>query len=489
MIELRRISKRFGGVTALRDVSVSLQRGRAHALIGENGAGKSTLMNVLAGLVAPDAGELRIDDQPVRLRNAADAARRGIAMVHQELNLVEELSVAENITLGREPTRRGLIDRRRAAQIAREALARIGADLSPATAVKRLSIAQQQMVEIAKALAADARVLILDEPTAVLTRPEAQRLLTLIDELRRGGVAIVYVSHLLAEVMQIADQVTVLRDGAVVASLGRDQLEGPGQLARLMVGRALRDHYPERGVPRDETALSVRSAGARFEVRRGEVFGLAGLIGAGRTELAEAIVGLRADTAVETTLNDERLRKPDVRDALRAGVAYLSEDRRGRGLVMPMGIADNITLPTLRRFGRVLIDRRAQLTAARRHVASLHIAAAGLDQPVATLSGGNQQKVAIARWLQAQPHVLILDEPTRGVDVGAKEEIFRIIHDLAARGLAIVMISSELPDLLGMCHRIGVMRGGRLAATLDGSTATEAMILGHAAGVALEHAG
>ena len=487
IVAVEALTKEFAGVHALRGVSLSLRAGEVHGLIGENGAGKSTLMNLLSGLLQPTSGRILLSGEPVTIHGAANAQRRGVVMIHQELNLIDELSVADNIVLGRERGRMGFVSGAAAAEEARRQLGFMGCDLDVRQKVKHLSIAQQQMVEIAKALSQDARVLIMDEPTAVLTRREVTLLLGLIRRLRAQGVTVVYISHILPEVLDICDRITVLRDGQVVTTL--ESKEGVTQhtLANLMVGREITQQFPLRQEPQRDVVLRVQSFSvpgrvddASFHVRRGEIFGFAGLIGAGRTELAEGIVGLRpASGSIELDAKPATLANP--RDAIRQGVAYVSEDRRGRGLVMRMGIAENTTLVTLPRYARPFVNGRAELGATMRFVRDLAIKIGRPRDPVSTLSGGNQQKVALAKWLDANPRVLILDEPTRGVDVGAKAEIYRLIGRLAADGMACIVISSEMTELLGLCHRIAVMRGGRIAATLDGPTATEQSIMAHAA--------
>ena len=488
-LAVEELTVEFPGVRALDGVTVAFDPHTVHGVIGENGAGKSTLMRVLAGLQKPTGGRLRIDGEPATLRNAADAERRGIAMIHQELNLVGELSVAENLTLGREPTRFGLIDRLRRDAEARRLLGLAGGgDLEPNRRVGTLSVAQQQTVEIAKALGKDARVVIMDEPTAVLGGREADALLSLVRRLRDEGRTVVYISHRLAEVRRVCDRVMVLRDGRLVAELSREEIERAGEdgLAARMVGRDLGDlagTFPPRGQPQQMIGFEHAGGGVDVAVRRGEIFGLAGLVGAGRTEWAESVVGLRPRVG-RATVNGEPLLSNTVAGAMRAGVCYVSEDRKAAGLELDMSIAANTTLATLRRYCHPpvgLIDRKGELSVTRAHARNLRTKFARATDPVSSLSGGNQQKVALARWLDARPAVLILDEPTRGVDVGAKREIYRVIADLAAKGMACVVVSSELPELLGLCHRVGVMRGGRVVATLDAAEATEERVMQAAA--------
>jgi len=499
VLQVEGLTRDFPAVRALDGVSLAFRRGEVHGIVGENGAGKSTLMNVLSGVHAPTAGRVLIRGEPVTLRGPAHALGLGIAMVHQELNLVDELSAADNIFLGREQTRFGLVRGRRAAAEARELLARVGCDTDPRTPVRRLSVARQQLVEIAKALSLSASVLLLDEPTASLSRREAERLFALIERLKGEGVTILYVSHLLPEVLRICDRVTVMRDGRVVRTLARDDLgEGPAaeaKLGSLMVGRPLADHFPPRGEPGKDVLLRVRglaSAGfvrdVSFDVCAGELLGFAGLVGAGRTEMAEAIAGLRPREAGEVTVCGRTVRPARPREAVQRGLAYLTEDRRGRGLLLDRSVTENMTLASLRRFSRGLLRLGAERDAVRQQVRRLSIRLARPGQPVTTLSGGNQQKVSLARWLLARPRVLLLDEPTRGVDIGAKEEIYRLIARLAADGMACVFIGSELNELLGMCHRIAVMRGGRVAAVLEGDGMTEQNAMFHAAGVRKEGA-
>ena len=488
------IVKQFGPVVALGGVTFDLLPGEVHALIGENGAGKSTLMKVLSGVERPDGGRVLIGGHPVDLRSPAEAQRRGVAMIHQELNLIDELSVADNIFLGRERVGRWsrLVRGRATKRAAGALLAGLGCRVRPGARVGTLSIAQKQLVEIAKAVSLDASVLIMDEPTAVLGGPEVAALFALIGRLKSTGVAIVYISHLLAEVLQVADRVTVLRDGRTVRTLTRGQAQAAGEhgLASAMVGRPMASHFPPRqpvragaDVALDVLGLSVpgKAADVSFSVRHGEILGFAGLVGSGRTEVAEAICGLRPKSAGEVAVDSQILHVHDVRGAMAAGLAYLSEDRKATGLVLPMSIAANTTLPTLPAYGRWLRQGREKKVAQRR-VSDLAIRARSVRAPVSSLSGGNQQKVALAKWLEARPKVLVIDEPTRGVDVGAKEQIYQLIQSLTDHGMACILISSELNEVLALSHRVAVMRAGRLVATLDAAEATEETVVRLATG-------
>ena len=490
VVEMKSITKDFPSVRALDDVSIAFRPGEVHGLIGENGAGKSTLVRILCGVKVLTTGELLLRGESVRISGPADAQRRGISMIHQELNVVDELSVAENIMLGHEPSRGGLIRRAEMGAKAAELLEGIGCAIDPWRLIKHLSIAEQQMVEIAKALSHQADVLIMDEPTAVLTQREVALLMKLIRDLRERGVAVIYISHILPEVLDICDRVTVLRDGAVVHRL--DSLAGVTEhdLANMMVGREMSDQFPPRPEAGSEVVFEAqditvpgRVNGASFAVHKGEIFGFAGLIGAGRTELGEAIAGLRHRTAGTVRIEGEEVVARTPREANLQGIAYLSEDRRGTGLVMGMDVTANTTLPALRDFSRVLLNSAAERAATERHIRNLRTKIGRLSEDVGTLSGGNQQKVALAKWLETKPKVLILDEPTRGIDVGAKAEIYRLIHELTVQGMICLVISSEMNELLGLCHRIAVMRDGNLRGVLDGTTATDREVMRMAAGV------
>jgi len=503
-LALRGITKDFPGVRALDDVSLELRHGEILALCGENGAGKSTLIKVLCGCFPAGSfrGEIRLAGRPVHFRGIRAAEAHGIALIAQELALVPELSVAENLVLGREPTRLGLLRHEAVRQEAVRALERVGLDLDPARPVRTLGIAQQQLVEIARALAKQAAILVLDEPTAALSGGDARRLLDLLVDLRGRGVSAIYVSHRLDEVFAIADRIAVLRDGRTVATGPAREMPRERVIAH-MVGRDVKDYYPRPPRGDGDVLLEVRDwsladpanpgravlEGVGFEVRAGEVLGLAGLMGAGRTALVASLVGA-GRSAVRGTLRvaGAPARAPfrSPADALAAGVALLSEDRQRFGLIPSASVEDNLTLATLRRFARGgLLDAGARAQAARTQVETLRIRTPGLGTPVDRLSGGNQQKVVLGRWLLAEPRVLLLDEPTRGIDVGARAEFYRLIGELTARGLAVVLVSSDLPELLGLSHRVVVLNRGRIAATLDAERATpEAVMAAATAGAA-----
>lgn len=476
LLAVQSLSKEFEAVCALDRITLEFRAGEVHGVVGENGAGKSTLMKIIAGIHAPTTGRVLLDGQPVSFATPRDALLAGVVMIHQEFNLVDELSVAENIFLGREPRRHGLLRRRPMRSSARAALARLGAAIGPARRVGLLSTAECQLVEIAKALSQDARVLIMDEPTAVLTPRESAALHAIIRQLRDAGVLVILISHRLDEVLRVCDRITVLRDGRFIKTVTPDQTT-EAALAEAMVGRPLEMQFPPVS-PLPAAApvtLEIRNLtipgllqDIALSLRRGEILGLAGLIGAGRTELGEAIVGLRGRHTGVISVDGSPVRIRCVQDATASGIAYLSEDRKGRALSMNMGMAENITMGSLRRYcRRGFISHGAEDRAAARQGVLLGIRSAHPRQAVHTLSGGNQQKVALAKWLEVEPRILILDEPTRGVDVGAKREIYGLVRSLASAGRACIFISSELPELLGMCHRIAVMRNGRIAGTLD----------------------
>ena len=473
LLEMRGITKRFPGVVALQDVSLHLSRGEVLALAGENGAGKSTLMKVLGGAYPPDAGEIHVDGAPVRLSNVRDARRAGIALIHQELMLAPNLDVAGNIFLGNEGASAlwGPLRRSRMRERAAPLLARVGLAHPPQTPLSGLTVAERQMVEIAKALSQQARIIVMDEPTSSLTGGESERLFQIIHQLRAEGLGIVYISHRMEEVLALADRVMVLRDGRHAGGLDRAEATHE-RIVALMVGRELQSHYfPERpSAPTGDVVLSVDGllvAGApapvSFEVRRGEILGFAGLVGSGRTELMEAVFGARPALGGSMRVEGRVFRPQHPRDAIREGVYLAPEDRKRHGLVLPMSVAANVSLPGLRRYARFgFLDRRRERKVAAAEVARFKVKTPSLERPVVNLSGGNQQKVVLGKWLALAPRVLILDEPTRGIDVGAKAEIYRHMAELAAQGLAILMISSEMEEVLGMSDRVVVMHERRV---------------------------
>jgi ribose transport system ATP-binding protein len=487
---MKGIRKAFPGVVALDGVDLDVRRGEVHVLLGENGAGKSTLMKILSGALRRDAGEIEIDGRPARIDSPREAQRLGIRTIYQELTLVPGLSAAENIFLGREPRLgAGVIDTRRLHAETERVLARLGLRIDSRRPVRELGIAQQQMVEVAKALDEEARILIMDEPTSALTEAEIAELFATIERLTARGTAVVYISHRLEEVARVGHVVTVLRDGRRIATYRVGEVP-ISHLIRLMADRELADHFPKRRVPRGEELLRVaglRRAGVLHDVslavHRGEVVGLFGLLGAGRTELARAIVGADARDGGSIAIRGEAARIGHPSHAIRLGVGFLPEDRKTQGLVQGLAVRDNITLPSIGRLSRAGVIRTGEEDrVARRLVRDLRIKTPHLLQPVQQLSGGNQQKVVLARWLAASADILIMDEPTRGIDVGAKVEIYELMNQLTARGAGILMISSELPEVLGMSDRILVMRLGRIVAEFDAAAATEARVLGAALG-------
>lgn len=491
LLAMSGISKSYAGVRALRDVSFDLVRGEVHALVGENGAGKSTLMRTLTGAVRPDAGTIDVDGRRVDLVDPAMSRALGIRAIYQQPALFPDLSVSENIALGLESKRAWQRVRWSARHArARALLDRIGADIDPETEVRRLSMPEQQLVEIARAIGADARILIMDEPTASLSGAEVEKLFRVIRELRAGGTGIVYVSHRLEELPLVADRVTALRDGALVGT-HRMAHVGRAELIRMMVGREISAVFPARHVEPGPTRFEVRGLSSRadgirdvsFDVRAGEILGLAGLVGAGRTEVARLLFGLAPRDSGTIRLDGRAIDIRTPAEAVAHGIAFVPEDRRRHGVILEMSVADNTTLAVLRRISsRGWLDSAREAALAAEYVVRLGVKTPSIDVPAGSLSGGNQQKVALARWLATDPKVLLLDEPTQGIDVGAKSEIHRLMGDLAARGLAIVMISSELPEILGMSDRIAVMHAGRIVAIVDRAGATQESILALALG-------
>ena len=495
LIDMQGISKSFGGVCALAGVSLQLNAGEVHAVCGENGAGKSTLIKIITGAHRPDAGTIRINGRVVEDLDPGMARALGIAAIYQQPALFPDLTVAENIALRLErggPWRRIRWSGRR--KRARELLDRVGAGIPVDAIVRRLTMPQQQLVEIASALGGDARVLILDEPTASLSDREVENLFRVIRELRRQGVGMIYISHRLEELSQIADRVTVLRDGGLVATLPMAGLTRE-DLIRMMVGRELASVFPKMEVKPGDVVLEARGLGCRasgitnvsLAVRAGEIVGVAGLVGAGRTELARVLFGLTPADSGQILMRGRLIVVDRPARAVELGIAYVPEDRRRHGVILEMPVAANTTLAILNRIASAgLIELRRERSIAASFVNRFGIKTPSLQTPAVNLSGGNQQKVALARWLAAEPSVLILDEPTQGVDVGAKSEIHRLMGELASRGLAIIMISSELPEVLGMSDRIAVMHAGQIVGMLARSEATQERILELALGQAAE---
>ena len=490
-LEMRGISKAYPGVQALDDVSFDVRAGEVHALVGENGAGKSTFVKILAGAVRADVGELRIQGKPVTIVSPRQAEALGIVVIYQEFNLVPYLSVAENIMLGREPTRGLGVDWKALRARAAEVLARLGVELPLTTEVRRLSVAQQQMVEIAKALSTSARVIFMDEPSAALTENEVLKLFAVIRALRRDGVAIVYISHRLEEVFQIADRITVFRDGRLVKTDVAANFT-PDDVIRLMVGRSLAAHFPvlPPDRPHERPLLSVRNLtmpdrieNVSLDVYPGEIVGLAGLVGSGRTSLLRGIFGADPYTSGTVELDGQPLPKRGPHESIADGLALVTEDRKNQGLVLGMSVRENVTLPHLELFSHLgRVDRGREARAVGKLADELHIRTPTLEQLVRNLSGGNQQKVVLAKWLLKSAKVICFDEPTRGIDVGAKAEIYELMVQLAQSGTGILMASSELPEVLGMSMRIGVMHNGRLVHVFNRGEATQEAIIRYATG-------
>jgi ribose transport system ATP-binding protein len=486
-LELREIVKRFPGVLALNHASLDVRPGEVHALLGENGAGKSTLIKIIAGVYQPDAGEIRIDGHAVSVRNPHDAQARGISTIFQEFTLAPDMTVAENVFLGREPLRNralSIVDRPALLRRTRDVLASLDLPIDPEATVRHLGIAQQQMVEIAKALSLDARLIIMDEPTATLTSHEIDRLFEAIHRLRQRGVAILYVSHRLDEVKAMADRATILRDGAFVATVPVASTT-IDEMIRLMVGRDLKDKFPKIAIEPGEEMLRVEELarkgvlhGVSLRVRRGEILGIAGLVGSKRTETARAIFGADAIDSGRMFVRGRQVSVRTPADAIAHGIALVPEDRKRQGLFGCLSVRENVVLSSLRRFvRRGILDVRGERRRAQECVSSLRVATPDLEKRVLDLSGGNQQKVVIAKWLNTDAEVFLFDEPTRGIDVGGKIEVYRLMGELLSRGAAIIMISSELPEILGLSDRILVMREGRICGEFNRADATEEKIL------------
>lgn len=494
VLQVNGLSKSFSGVKALDHVGFELKRGEVHALMGENGAGKSTFMKILIGLVTPDAGEILLEGRELRNSNVNETLKRGISMIHQEILIVPELTVAQNIFLGREKEASGKsglfagwLDDSTINRKAEQLLNDMGIHIAPKARMKHLSVAQMQMVEIAKAISNNARVIIMDEPTSAISDKEVAVLFRIIRDLKSKGVSIIYISHKMDEIFEISDTITVLRDGKYIGTKSASELDR-NALISMMVGREIDQMFPEPGQSTGEELLSVQNLGSKgkfsnisFKVRAGEILGLAGLMGAGRTEIARAIFGLDAfeEGNIQIKNDPAWIRSP--REAIRMGIGYVSEDRKGLGFIPRMSVKDNMTLSSIGNHRKgMFVNEGSEQSVTERMIADLRIKTSGTDQQVTYLSGGNQQKVVIGKVLLASPEIIILDEPTRGVDVGAKFEIYKLIRKLAEQGIAIIMISSELPEILGMSDRILVLSKGKQTALLSRAEATQELIMKYA---------
>ncbi|WP_417803874.1 sugar ABC transporter ATP-binding protein [Thalassospira lucentensis] len=486
----RKICKSFGLAQVLFDVSIDLHAGEVHALLGENGAGKSTLVKILSGYHQPSSGELILDQKPVTFDDSEVGEAHGVILIHQELNLAEQLTVEENIFLGREIKRGWFLDKAAMRAEAKKLLDQLQCDIDPRTRIRDLAVSDRQMVEIAKALSKKADILILDEPTAVLTGREVDILFDQIKRLRAQGVGILYISHKLDEIKAIADRVTVLRDGQHIATETVAELE-KDDMARLMVGRDIQQMFPDRHADDGaEIALSVRDVSvdglvrdASFDLRRGEVLGFAGIVGAGRTALMEAIIGLRERSSGQIERNGTPVKITSLQDAKKCGIAYLTKDRKGSGLLLNMDMRPNLTLLALEKFGRVFLNRKAEEDALETAIEAFDIRAADRKSKVGDFSGGNQQKLLLAKVMETDPDIVIIDEPTRGIDIGTKSQIYHFIGDLTDRGKSVILLSSEMPEMLGLSDRIAVMAGGRITGILVGDGRNEHEIMRHATGI------
>ena len=485
ILELRNISKSFSGVEVLHNVHFSLREGEIHALLGENGAGKSTLVKLITGFHQPSSGEIYLDGNPVTFNDTRDSRDVGIAAIYQELSLFPDLDVAENIFIGRQPLNKSrMVEWRKLYEEAKKLLDSLGVNIDLKQKARNLSIAEQQMVEIARAFSINARILIMDEPTSSLTLNEVEDLFRLVRNIRKNGTAVIFISHRLEELFEIADRVTVLRDGSYVDTKPIEDITRE-ELIRMMVGRSVSDQYPKIDVPKSEVILSVENLSSEpsfnnvsFELRRGEILGFAGLVGAGRTDLANTLFGIKQATGGTIKLEGKPVNISTPRKAMELGLAYVPEDRLQHGLISQMNITKNITLPRLDSFTRVgWIKIRSESTAAYDISCQMEVKATSIQQLTRELSGGNQQKVVLGKWLSTNPRILILDEPTRGIDVGTKAAVHLLMTKLAAEGIAILLISSELPEILGMSDRIIVMREGYITREFSREEATQENIL------------
>ena len=491
VLAARRIAKSFNGVQVLFSVNFELRAGEIHALMGENGAGKSTLVKILSGFEQPTSGEILLDGQPVKLPPNGQAEHLGIVIIHQEFNLAEHLTVTESLFLGREVTRFGVLDRKFMRAETRRVLDQLGSHVDETALISSLSIADKQMVEIAKAISRDARIIFMDEPTAVLSREETNYLFRQVRKLREGGTSFVFVSHKLDEVMELTDRVTVLRDGQWIKTAPTSILDGES-IAQLMVGRELSSLYPAKQEPSvdEEVTLAVEGLttnyvkDASFEVRKGEILGFSGLIGSGRTELMEAVAGLRSRTAGEVSVRGENVAGGDVHAANRVGIAYMTKDRKHKGLLLNSRMTANLTLQSLEKHGRYgYLSPKSEAEALERARRRFDIRVRDGRVVAGRMSGGNQQKLLLAKVMETEPDIIIIDEPTRGIDVGTKQQIYHFISALARDGKSIIVVSSEMPEIIGLCTRVAVMREGRIVGILEGEEISEQEIMRYSAGL------
>lgn len=492
LLELKNITKRFPGVLALDQVKLQVRSGEVHIIMGENGAGKSTLMKIVDGIYYPDEGEVLLDGKRVQINSPVQAMEHGIAMIHQELNNVLDMTVAENIFLGREYGKGFMYNKRTMELKAREAMKELGLDLQPHTKMRELSVAKRQMVEIAKAVSMNAKILIMDEPTSAISDKEVDSLFGVIEKFRNQGIGIVYISHKMDEIYRIADRITIMRDGRTVGTYEASELS-PGQLITKMVGRDITNVYPDR-IPHSLGAEVMRienlNSGQELKniclsLRKGEILGIAGLMGAGRSELLEAIFGMRKADSGDIYVNGKRVHISRPENAIKAGLAFVTEDRVQTGLNLKTTVKKDMTILTLSQFCRwqQVIDSKKENLAVEQEIQRLNIKTPSKNQNIRNLSGGNQQKVIIGRWLLKDADIFLMDEPTRGIDVGAKYEIYTIMMKLAAQGKAILMVSSEMPEIIGICDRVAVMHEGKLAGELNKEEMSQESIMRLAAGM------
>jgi ribose transport system ATP-binding protein len=491
VIEMKGISKSFSGNKVLDHVDFQLLSGEIHALMGENGAGKSTLIKILTGIYERDTGTVNIRGKEVHFKNPKEAEQSGIAMIHQELNIIPNLTVYENMFLGKELTmgRFGITKGKEMKSKTKEYLNRLGIDIDPNIEAGNLSVGQQQMIEIARAVAADTEVLIMDEPTAALTEREIEALFKVISSLKKQGVGIVYISHRMEEIFQICDRISVLRDGQFIDSkeVAKTNFD---EIVKLMVGRQLGERFPERDTDIGQERFRVENLTSKgsfedisFSVHQGEIIGVAGLMGAGRTEIMQAIVGYRTHDAGKVFIDGKEVIIKSPYDAIRAGVAFVTEDRKSQGLILELSVRENLSITNLDKISKKsLISTKAENSLVDGMIEKLHVKTSGRELSVKSLSGGNQQKIVFGKWLGIHPKILILDEPTRGVDVGAKKEIYQLMNDLTKQGVSIIMVSSELPEILGMSDRILVIHEGKLSSVLNKSEANQENIMLSATG-------